>query len=431
MQTLAALLQLGTMALIASGYGPAGNGAYVIALLLPAMLTTFLNLGVNSANVYFLGSSRFTTAAVLAVNLRLLLALGVAGLVAGAVLIQFKSEQLFPGIAPIVLWIALLTFPLSLAQVYFASIFQGLQKFRHFNAVMLVHPTLVFVAAGALVSMRVPNVAWLVMANLCGVALALSLSWFLLVKHRRNVGVAGAQADAATVGYLKEALKYGNKVYLSNVLTLVQSRADVFLINLLISPIAAGIYAIAFQLGEKLWMLSHAISVVILPKLSELAGNEGRRIQITTIISRIVLAVSALGALVGAAIAYPLIAVVFGEQYNDSYLPFLLLLPGIVALASARVIANDIAARGKPELNLYRAMCAVVLSVGGNLLALPRFGIEGAAIVTSTAYVVDLCLKLLVYRSITSAPLSSLLLLRVSDLEEVKGAFGRGEPKMA
>ena len=214
-------------------------------------------------------------------------------------------------------------------------------------------------------------------------------------------------------------------------LTLVQSRADIFLINLLISPVAAGIYAIAFQLGEKLWMLSHAISVVILPKLSELTGNESRRIQITTIISRIVLAVSALGALCAAALAYPLISLVFGPEYKQSYLPFVLLLPGIVALASARVIANDIAARGKPELNLYMALCAAVLSVTGNLLVLPHFGVAGAAVVTSLVYLNDLGLKLLAYRAITSTPFTSLLLLRVSDIREVRGALGRGQPVAA
>ena len=185
-QTLSALLQLGTMALIAAGFGPAGNGVYVVALLLPTMLTTFLNLGVNSANVYFLGSSRFDVTAVLAVNLRLCLVLGVAGLTIGAGVIVFRGSQLFPGIDPLVLWIALLTFPLSLAQVYLASIFQGLQKFRHLNVVMLAHPATAFAAVSVIVLIRAENVAWLVLANLAGIALALLLSSRLLRRHRNR-----------------------------------------------------------------------------------------------------------------------------------------------------------------------------------------------------------------------------------------------------
>src|SRR5690606_12666956 len=114
--------QLGMMALIAAGFGPAGNGAYVVALLLPTMLATFLNLGVNSANVYFLGATRFPLATVIGVNLRLWIVLGAAGLVIGAGVIVFKGQQLFPGIDPRVLWLALLTYPLSLAQVYCASL---------------------------------------------------------------------------------------------------------------------------------------------------------------------------------------------------------------------------------------------------------------------------------------------------------------------
>ncbi len=54
----AGLLMLVTLALIARVYGTEGNGAYTVALLLPTMLASLLNLGIGPANVYYLGSSQ-------------------------------------------------------------------------------------------------------------------------------------------------------------------------------------------------------------------------------------------------------------------------------------------------------------------------------------------------------------------------------------
>ena len=425
-QTLAALLQLATMVLVAHGWGPAGNGTYVVALLLPTMLANFLNLGVNAANAVYLGAARFPLPLVMRTNLGLWAVLGLIGLAAGAVLLQWRGPQMFPGIAPVVLWVALLGYPLALAQTYMASILQGLQRFGPLNMVMLSQPALMLFAVLALMLSGTLEVVWLVAANLLALLASLAAGMILLRRQLRLWRQAAPAAEQASgTAYLRQSLAYGHKAYLSNLLTLLQSRADIFLVNLLINPAAAGIYAIAYQLGEKIWMLSQAVSVVILPRLSGLEGNEARRIQITTIISRLVFAVSALAALAAGALAWPLIGLVFGQRYEDSYLPFVLLLPGIVALASARVIANDIAARGKPGLNLVMAGWAALVSIVGNLLVLPRFGMHGAAVVTSCVYIMDLVLKILVYRQITKAPFLSLVLLRASDWHDLRGALRR------
>jgi len=80
-QVAAAVLGLVTTVIIARVYGPEGNGAFAIALLLPSMLATFLNLGVAPANVYHLGSQQTTVRQLLAANLHIFILLGFLGLV--------------------------------------------------------------------------------------------------------------------------------------------------------------------------------------------------------------------------------------------------------------------------------------------------------------------------------------------------------------
>lgn len=424
-QLATALAQLAIIALIAANYGPAGNGVYVVSMLLPTTLATFLNLGVNAANVYYLGGAHAHARTVVGTSVALTIGLSLLGLIGGGLAIHFHGDRLFPGIAPQALWIALAIYPISLAQGFINSIFHGLQKFRELSACILAQPAITLLLVGTLILTETPDVLLLIWASLIGGLVTALLSGWIL-KRRLNVTVHPRDRR-----YLRNALKYGYKAYLSNLFTYLQSRADTFLINLLINPAAAGIYAIAFQLGEKLWMLSQAVSVVLLPKLSELSNDEQRRIAITTLISRAVLAISALGAVCFAVVAYPLIVLVFGFQYQDSYVPLVLLLPGIVALSAARVLANDIAARGKPELNMYMALAGLAITIAGNLILVPRYGIHGAAVVTSFAYTADLGLKMLAYRRLTATPMGALVILRWLDIKQLCSLLKFAPPKPA
>ena len=76
----AGVLQLLTLALIARVFGPQGNGAYAVALLLPTTLASLLNLGIGSANIYYLGAARVGAAAALRTTFKLHAVIALLGL---------------------------------------------------------------------------------------------------------------------------------------------------------------------------------------------------------------------------------------------------------------------------------------------------------------------------------------------------------------
>jgi Na+-driven multidrug efflux pump len=77
------------------------------------------------------------------------------------------------------------------------------------------------------------------------------------------------------------------------------------------------------------------------------------------------------------------------------------LLPGIVLISGTRVLANDISARGRPELNMYTAWLILIINIVANLLLIPHFGIEGAAIASTIAYTANSFAKLVQYSSLS------------------------------
>ena len=64
-------------------------------------------------------------------------------------------------------------------------------------------------------------------------------------------------------------------------------------------------------------------------------------------------------------------------------------------------MANDIAARGKPELNFYASLIVVSINISMNVFLIPKFGMIGAAIATSSAYSVNFLIKIGIYKSIS------------------------------
>jgi O-antigen/teichoic acid export membrane protein len=342
------------------------------------------------------------------------------GLLIGLVCIIFFGKELFPDVPAVLLWVALAVFPFALFQAFLSSIFQGLQKFNIFNLVLLIQPTVTLFFVLILALIGIPQIEYMLGAYFIGFVGAVGVGLSKMIME------VSAQPSAPNQnGYIKEAVNYGYKAHLSNILAFVNYRADIFLVNFLVNPAAAGLYVVAVQLVERLWLLSYAVSTVLLPRLSELSRDEQQRRLVTPIICRGVINVTLFGAVVLGFFSYQIVSILFGDDYVDAFEPMLFLLPGIVALSGARILANDIAARGRPELNMYFSLIVVSANVIGNIVFIPMYGPRGAAVATSIAYILHLILGMTVYNWLTGNSWCDTFFLKVSDVQAVCSAVKR------
>lgn len=420
-QLAAALLGLLITASIARFYGPEGNGAYAVALLLPTMLATFLNLGVTSANVYYLGSAQINIHTLLGVNLRIYLLLVTTGLGIGSLILLWKGEHFFPGVSPPVLWLALAGFPVALLQGFLTSFFQGLQQFRSYNLVLIAQPLLFLVLVGGLIVSGVREILFLIIVYLISQLFVLAFT----IKRIRLQLRPEEEREGPLGKFFRQILNYGWKAHLGNILTFINYKADILLTNFFIGPAAAGIYVIAVALAEGLWLVSQAVSTVMFPRLSQLSSDEDKRKRLTPLVTRWVLILTLVGALLLSVVAGQLIEMVFGKDYADALLPLWILLPGIVLASASRVIANDIAARGRPDLNMYALAFVVFLNVVGNLILIPIWGLAGAAIATTTSYTLNMILCLAIYTRFTANCWMDTLFVKPSDIRMFIAAIQR------
>lgn len=399
---------------------PQGNGIYAVTVLFASLMVALLNFGIVSANIYFVGRGDVSLRIAQRVTLRLWAALSALGLMIAGLLMVGWGDKILPDTPEYLRWFALILYPPMLLQSLLTGLLQARQDFRGFNKALLA-PTvsslvLSFVGVWALHGGVLSAIVALLVSQLIGIG----VTWYLLQPH-----LVAEQSDHAPPNYARRMISYGWKTHLSNVITFFNYRADLYLVGIMLGVSATGVYVIAVQLAERLWILSQTVSSVLLPRLAELHTNEHARRQLTPIVSRWVLLISCVMSLILTFVLVLIFIPLFGQAYSDALGAFLWLLPGIIAFSFSRVLANDIAARGRPELNIWAAALGLIFNLGINLVAIPRMGINGASLASSIAYSITAALIVFNYTRLSGNHYAATLLLTRDDVKLAQRAFAQ------
>ncbi|MEW5825450.1 MAG: oligosaccharide flippase family protein [Candidatus Bipolaricaulota bacterium] len=402
------LLGIASSAILARGLGPEGRGIYTLALLIPTMAVTFAQLGVATSTTYHVAKRTHTVGQVLSSNMLLALLLGAGGGVGAALVVAFFRDAVVPGVPFRLLAVGLLLIPLELVLAYTESILQGLEEFVRYNAVQLLRP-LLFIGALLAVFAWLPAtpepVIWLTL-----LVLVLTDAVVLGFVLKETKGWVWHPSRA----YIRASLSFGARSHLGGIMTFLYLRVDMLLLNGMAGAAAVGYYAVAVSIVEKLAMLSQAVGVVLLPR----AAADGRlplRESLTPVLFRAVLTVTALAGVLLWYLARSLVLTLYGSDFADTIQPLQYLLPGIVALAGARVLGNEILGRGHPLVNTVSSGIALAINVAFNLLWIPLWGASGAALASSLAYISVLLFRVLAVGRLTGT--SPLFLFQFSSAD--------------
>lgn len=409
-QLIGSLIGVVAIIIIARVLGKEGQGEYTLAILLPTVLYTMLNGGISTATVYFLGQRKYNLEEVYSTNVISSLALSLLSFIVGLVVVFFFKDFFFKGIPQQLLLYTLLILPLLYVQKNFQTIFQAKEDFEKFNIIVILNQFGLLLFSVLFVWGLELGVLGAVLSFGFSQLLMLSVSFFLLRKE-----YALTIPKSFSYDYLKEGFIYGIKGHMSNVLSFVNYRIDMFLLAFLLDNMAVGIYSIAVTLVERVWLVSQAVSSVLFARVANLSSDKERN-KFTSIVSRNTLFITALTGLALLILGKWIILILFGPEYAASVKPFLWMLPGVVLFSMGRIIANDFSGRGRPEINTYVALVVAATNLGLNFVLIPIFGIIGAAMATSVSYMLDAVLKSGIFALQNNVPFLDLVWIKKSDL---------------
>jgi len=403
------VLGLGTSVILARFLGPEGKGLYSLAILLPTLIVTFISLGIGPATIYHVARKDFSGRTAFANNLVLALILGVIGILAGVGVSFLFGSTAFPGVPQSYLLVALCLVPLQLVNSYLLYVLHGQQRFgRH--AVLTSTRSLLFltiVVISLILLRRGVLTAILAVAGSYAIVIVAQI-----LHQRRESGRISLRPNRA---YIQATLKYGWKAHLATIITFLNYRLDMLLINAFSGVSAVGLYSVGVGLVEKLWLIPNAASTALYPRISA-ERDEDTRKRMTPFVARNALWLTAIGATVLVLLCRPIVLLLYSDAYLEAVGAAQALLMGIVAMAGMKPLANDLAGRGKPILNSMIGLGTLITNLGLNLLLIPRAGIVGAAWASTISYSVSLALSVIVYCRVSGNSWYDVVLPKISDI---------------
>ena len=236
--------------------------------------------------------------------------------------------------------------------------------------------------------------AWVVGKSLVGLV---ALWWSF-----RRQGWAPPKWDLAA-----PAWRFVVLIGVTNVISLLNYRINLFLVERLDGLSSAGIYSVAITVAELLWFVSSAVTTAVY-------GRIGARDAVAA--AQGTLQAVRWGAL-GVLIATPLLLVaawwaipmVLGEVYRPAWWYLVLLMPGTLAYSAASGISAYFTnQRGQPWLAGAIALTSMTLNGVLSLWWIPIWGATGAAIATSVSYVIAICMGIVLFLRLSGLPMRAL-----------------------
>ncbi|SCJ41684.1 MATE efflux family protein [uncultured Clostridium sp.] len=395
-----------TSVVISRTLGPQLKGVYDLAILMPTMMYNFLNFGQDVSIIYFLSNKTVDKKQAINNMFPVVIAYSIASTIIGGALIFILKEKVFNDVAYITLLLALTISPLTFLNSVLSGVLKSEGKFNVVNKIQVINK-IIYLGICTILFIFV-NVNIVILANIIILFISIITTW-------RKLEITSIKLSFDKEFQRKNTI-YGFKSYLSNMITFLNYRLDTLIIKALTTTANVGQYSLAVGLAEQIWVFSSSISTVLFPYVSSIE-EEKEKSRVTTLTFKIVLVFTLLIIVFLYLIASFIIPFLYTDVYEPAIEPFKVLLIGIFSLSLGRILANDIAARGKPELNTLSNIVGLVVNVILNLLLIPKIGILGAAVATSASYTITSIMFLISFLRVAKVSTIELFVFSKEDLE--------------
>jgi O-antigen/teichoic acid export membrane protein len=215
----------------------------------------------------------------------------------------------------------------------------------------------------------------------------------------------------------KRLFKYGASSFLFNLAVVMVFRIDTFIVNKLVGLEELGKYAVAVTFAEMVLILPSTIGTALFAHFPTLPS--AAQVELLKKTCRVVIAITGTICMLLAVISPMLVTFLVGDQYVGAIAPLRLLIPGVVAMATAYILANYFAGTGHPILGAVGFGFGLIAKIGLNYLLVPPLGIIGAALATSVAYIATVVSLYLLLRQKQRVAASSLFMPTSEDIQMI------------
>lgn len=365
--------------LVARTGGPVAVGTFALLRVLPWLGGVLASFGLFGAAPYFLAGPSGADARVRPTIFAIALSSGVIGGSLWVAASPFLTSQFFPGLSVGLVALAGVTVLTQLMESTAKACSQGLGDFAGSNRIIVMEESLFLLAYAILHYLGAPTFLAIVVALIIGDVCTFASGWIRLA-HRGFFRGAGRPSFLLA----RRVLRFGFRGEMGTVLLLLNARLDFIVVGAIVGPGALGMYAIASRFAELLRLPALAANYVLYPTFARDGGPIAAR-KAREMIRRMgwltVGAAVPLG--VAATFVLPLL---YGEAFREAVVPTYILIVGLCGAGISGVITAFLYGAGRPGLSSLALGAGLLATVVLDLVLIPVFGVIGAALASSVAY---------------------------------------------
>lgn len=393
-----------TNIIIARFLGPEGKGLTSIFTVIPHLVVAVAAVGMDKSSAYMIGKRLHAPDAVLTSALIATIPLSLlgAGVAAGYLALTWHDGYT----VTLVALTALITL-FSVVQQIMGGVMLGNRMIGVYSHITAMPPLVQAAWLAVLAATAAVAVQDVVVAMLAGWAAAVAYSCLRLGLSLRFRLTPDRACLASMLGY-------GAVASVGDFLVLLNYKIHIFVLQFTSTVEQVGLFTLGQNFGEMVWLVPSILSSVILsrsanaPDAAEFSAKIG-------VLLRVSLSFCVLGAAAGGAVCWVAIPLVFGEAFRDSAAVLLVLLPGVVAVVSYRILSFDLVGQGKARLAALVIAPSIVLNVLLGAALAPAYGAMGSAVAASVTYLALSAAIIVLYCRQAGVGVGAFLLPRRSD----------------
>lgn len=234
---------------------------------------------------------------------------------------------------------------------------------------------------------------------------------FLTIKWRKYIF-----APCGTLSiWIPRMIKYGTFPMLSVLMSTLNYRVDVLMLNGQVADAAIGIYSVGVLLADRIWLVPDAMKGVMTSKLTK--GKGDGEVAFVVRMCNTICAVIVVGIIL---VGSPFINFVFGPEYKGAYSITLILLIGVFPMISYKSITAYNIVAGKQKASFWMLSVGVLSNIVANYFLIPLYGIYGAGIASVISYIISAFLFLVHFCKNTGISVKDMLFVNSEDRRLIK-----------
>ena len=215
----------------------------------------------------------------------------------------------------------------------------------------------------------------------------------------------------------KEMVIYGFFPMIALLMTTLNYRIDVIMLRMFsgITNSMIGVYSIGINLAEKIVLVPDTLKGILASNLSK--GADEKEVAK---VCRLCFVASIIMCVIFLSIGYWAILFLYGEEYDGAYTVMVISALGAIFIGYFKLLAQYNIINKKQIYNVIILSVSIIVNVIGNLVFIPLFGINGAAVATGLGHIVCGLVFVFWFSKKTNTPIKDMIIISFEDIKMIK-----------